>query len=80
MRSFPLQSAYSVYVQHHVQRASSSGKGKNSQNEITLKEDLDQRDRLDIYRNFLIYCMSGNIVSLPMGTSGTGLRYQSISE
>lgn len=56
-----------------VQRASTSGKGKNSQSEITLKDELDQRDRLDIYRNFLLYCMSGNIVSLPMGTSSAPL-------
>jgi len=41
-----------------------------SQKEITLREELEVRDRLDIYRNFLHYCMSGNIVALPMGTSG----------
>lgn len=53
-----------------MQRATTSGRGKNSQSEITLREELEQRDRLDIYRNFLLYCMSGNVVSLPMGTSG----------
>ena len=41
-----------------------------SQKEITLREDLDLRDRNDIYKNFLHYCISGNVVALPMGTSG----------
>ena len=41
-----------------------------SQKEITLREDLDVRDRLDIYRNFLLYCMSGDVVALPMGSTG----------
>lgn len=41
-----------------------------SQKEITLKNDLDARDRLDIYRNFLLYCMSGDVVALPMGSTG----------
>lgn len=44
-----------------------------SQKEITLRDELDIRDRTDIYRNFLHYCMSGNIVSLPMGTTGEAL-------
>lgn len=41
-----------------------------SQKEINLRDELDLRDRTDIYRNFLHYCMSGNVVSLPMGTTG----------
>ena len=41
-----------------------------SQKEITLREDLSARDRLDIYRNFLLYCMSGDVVALPMGSTG----------
>ena len=41
-----------------------------SQKDITLKNDLDARDRLDIYRNFLLYCMSGDVVALPMGSTG----------
>ena len=43
-----------------------------SQKEITLKEELDIRDRKDIYRNFLLYCMSGDVVALPMGTQVVG--------
>ena len=41
-----------------------------SQKEITLKNDLGSKDRLDIYRNFLLYCMSGDVVALPMGSTG----------
>lgn len=41
-----------------------------SQKEITLKDDLGAKDRLDIYRNFLLYCMSGDVVALPMGSTG----------
>ena len=40
-----------------------------SQKEVTLREDLELRDRLDIYRNFLLYCMSGDTVALPMGST-----------
>jgi hypothetical protein len=46
-----------------------------SQKEINLKNDLDIRDRLDIYRNFLLYCMSGDVVSLPMGSTGSFLAF-----
>ena len=40
-----------------------------SQKEVTLRDDLELRDRLDIYRNFLLYCMSGDVVILPMGST-----------
>ena len=40
-----------------------------SQKEVTLAGDLELRDRLDIYRNFLLYCMSGDVVALPMGST-----------
>ncbi|CAL8468289.1 g7829 [Coccomyxa elongata] len=47
----------------------STGVMMKSQKDITLKNDLDARDRLDIYRNFLLYCMSGDVVALPMGST-----------
>ncbi|GMH36433.1 hypothetical protein BSKO_04301 [Bryopsis sp. KO-2023] len=50
----------------------------SSQKEITLKEDLDLRDRVDIYRNYLIYCMSGDVLSMPMG--GTVVLERDTSE
>ena len=48
----------------------STGVTMRSQKEITLKNDLDAKDRTDIYRNFLLYCMSGDVVALPMGSTG----------
>lgn len=39
----------------------------SSQKEITLRDDLDEKDRIDIYRNYLLYCMSGDAISMPMG-------------
>lgn len=50
----------------------------SSQKEITLREDLDLRDRVDIYRNYLIYCMSGDVLSMPMG--GTVVLERDTSE
>ena len=60
-----------VRFQCAAQAASTSGKGMRSQKEITLREELDQKDRVDIYRNFLLYCMSGNVINIGMGTSRT---------
>jgi hypothetical protein len=37
------------------------------QKDINLGRDLDLRDRQDIYRNFLIFCMTGDVVTGPMG-------------
>jgi hypothetical protein len=47
----------------------STGVTMRSQKEITLRADLDAKDRTDIYRNFLLYCMSGDVVALPMGST-----------
>lgn len=52
----------------------STGVTMRSQKEITLKNDLDAKDRLDIYRNFLLYCMSGDVVALPMGSTGESYK------
>ncbi|EFN52285.1 hypothetical protein CHLNCDRAFT_139027 [Chlorella variabilis] len=40
-----------------------------SQKDVTLAEDLDLRDRTDIYKNFLLYCMTGDVVQGPMGVT-----------
>ena len=53
----------------HADCASVTGVTMKSQKEITLKNDLQLRDRQDIYRNFLLYCMSGDTVALPMGST-----------
>ncbi|KAL5974558.1 hypothetical protein ACLOJK_031228 [Asimina triloba] len=41
--------------------------GKPTQTEITLKDDLPERDKSDIYRKFLIHCLQGDVVVLPFG-------------
>jgi hypothetical protein len=46
-----------------------TGVTMKSQKEITLAKDLQLRDRQDIYRNFLLYCMSGDTIALPMGST-----------
>ena len=48
-----------------------------SQKEINLAKDLQLRDRQDIYRNFLLYCLSGDTVQLAMGQTVTVERDQS---
>ncbi len=58
-------------ARHHVCRA---GVRMKSQKEVTLAEDLELRDRTDIYRNFLLYCMSGDVVALPMGAPAGPLK------
>jgi len=40
-----------------------------SQKQITLAEAMEMTDRRDLYRNYLLYCMSGDQVDLPMGSS-----------
>eukprot|EP00898_Chlorokybus_atmophyticus_P004586 jgi/Chlat1/5128/Chrsp33S08967 len=40
-----------------------------SQREVTLRDELDKRDREDLYKNFLIYCLSGNVVQLAFGAT-----------
>lgn len=53
-------------------------KKEMSQKEITLQEELDVRDRVDMYRNYLIYCMSGDVMQMPMG--GTVVLERDASE
>ncbi|KAJ7564728.1 hypothetical protein O6H91_02G030900 [Diphasiastrum complanatum] len=41
---------------------------RRAQKEITLKDDLELRDRTDLYRTYLLYCLSGETTGMPMGT------------
>lgn len=51
------------------EKIESSGIVMKSQKDVTLAQDLELRDRLDIYRNFLLYCMTGDVVQGPMGVT-----------
>lgn len=42
--------------------------GKKPQTEITLKDDLELRERTDLYRIYLLFCISGESSGMPMGT------------
>merc|ERR1712070_668245 len=42
---------------------------ERGQKVITLKEEMDVRDRQDLYRQYLLYCMQGEVRKLGMGSS-----------
>lgn len=45
--------------------------GKPGQTEITLKDDLPERDRTDVYKTFLTYCLTGDVTRIPFGAQIT---------
>ena len=40
---------------------------KMGQTEITLKDDLPERDKTDIYKTYLLYCLTGEVQKIPFG-------------
>ncbi|KAL5720861.1 hypothetical protein ACHQM5_013491 [Ranunculus cassubicifolius] len=44
---------------------------KPSQTEITLKDDLPLRDRTDLYKTYLMYCITGEVTKIPFGAQIT---------
>ncbi|KAI3749826.1 hypothetical protein L2E82_20442 [Cichorium intybus] len=45
--------------------------GKAGQTEITLKDDLPERDRTDLYKTYLLYCLTGEVTRVPFGAQIT---------
>ncbi|KAF5727299.1 hypothetical protein HS088_TW22G00992 [Tripterygium wilfordii] len=45
--------------------------GRPGQTEITLKEDLPERDRTDLYKTYLLYCLTGEVTRIPFGAQIT---------
>ncbi|KAL4558429.1 hypothetical protein LXL04_036629 [Taraxacum kok-saghyz] len=45
--------------------------GKSGQTEITLKNDLPERDRTDLYKTYLLYCLTGEVTRVPFGAQIT---------
>ena len=43
---------------------------KKGQTEINLKDDLPERDRTDLYKTYLLYCITGEVY-IPLGTQFT---------
>lgn len=37
------------------------------QKDINLAKDMELPDRVDVYRNYLMYCMTGDVITGPMG-------------
>ncbi|KAE9606040.1 hypothetical protein Lal_00025003 [Lupinus albus] len=45
--------------------------GKTGQTEITLKDDLPERDRTDLYKTYLLFCLTGEVKRVPFGAQIT---------
>ncbi|OIW02601.1 hypothetical protein TanjilG_24052 [Lupinus angustifolius] len=45
--------------------------GKTGQTEITLKDDLPERDRSDLYKTYLLFCLTGEVKRVPFGAQIT---------
>ncbi|KAJ4963582.1 hypothetical protein NE237_023521 [Protea cynaroides] len=45
--------------------------GKPGQTEITLKDDLPERDRTDLYKTYLLFCLAGEVTNIPFGAQIT---------
>ncbi|KAI4305351.1 hypothetical protein L6164_028722 [Bauhinia variegata] len=41
--------------------------GKSGQTEINLKDDLPERDRADLYKTYLLFCLTGEVTKVPFG-------------
>ncbi|XP_042480301.1 protein TIC110, chloroplastic isoform X2 [Macadamia integrifolia] len=48
--------------------------GKPGQTEITLKDDLSERDRADLYKTYLLFCITGEVTNIPFGAQITTKR------
>ncbi|XP_061339524.1 protein TIC110, chloroplastic-like [Gastrolobium bilobum] len=45
--------------------------GNPGQTEITLKDDLPERDRTDLYKTYLLFCLTGEVTRVPFGAQIT---------
>lgn len=57
--------------------AAAKSEAEGTQKEITLAQDLPIGQRQELYRTFLLYCLTGDQVYAPMGTTITIERDQS---
>lgn len=44
---------------------------KPGQTEITLKDDLQERERTDLYKTYLLFCITGEVKRIPFGAQIT---------
>ncbi|KAG8371546.1 hypothetical protein BUALT_Bualt13G0099100 [Buddleja alternifolia] len=52
-------------------RPTKSSLGKSSQKEINLRDDLPERDRADLYKTYLMFCLTGEVTRIPFGAQIT---------
>ncbi|KAK6163835.1 hypothetical protein DH2020_000699 [Rehmannia glutinosa] len=52
-------------------RPTKESTGKSSQTEINLKDDLPDRDRADLYKTYLLFCLTGEVTRIPFGAQIT---------
>ncbi|XP_075519708.1 LOW QUALITY PROTEIN: protein TIC110, chloroplastic-like [Primulina tabacum] len=52
-------------------RPSKDTKGKPVQTEINLRDDLQERDRADLYKTYLLFCLTGQVTRIPFGAQIT---------
>ncbi|KAJ4966622.1 hypothetical protein NE237_018471 [Protea cynaroides] len=45
--------------------------GRPGQTEITLKDHLPERDRTDLYKTYLLFCLTGEVTNIPFGAQIT---------
>ncbi|KAL2899358.1 hypothetical protein RDABS01_024440 [Bienertia sinuspersici] len=45
--------------------------GKPGQTEISVKDDLSDRERADLYKTYLLYCITGDVTKIPFGAQIT---------
>ncbi|KAI4307577.1 hypothetical protein L6164_030749 [Bauhinia variegata] len=45
--------------------------GKPGQTEINLSDDLPERDRTDLYKTYLLFCITGEVTKVPFGAQIT---------
>ncbi|KAL4010682.1 hypothetical protein IC575_027693 [Cucumis melo] len=45
--------------------------GKAGQTEITLKDDLPEREQTDLYKTYLLFCLTGEVTRIPFGAQIT---------
>lgn len=72
-KSLPSSLRKSLVAAKREQRKAQKGKGgiMKAQKEINVKDDLELPYRQELYKGFLLYCLSGDVVTLPMGAQIT---------
>ncbi|XP_021851362.1 protein TIC110, chloroplastic [Spinacia oleracea] len=45
--------------------------GKPGQTDITVADDLPERERADLYKTYLLYCITGEVTKIPFGAQIT---------